>query len=169
MQIPKCKYCTASGERVLENVFRLGSTCSVSSGGIWASNRLHCSFLYTNVWKVTGHIGGRIGGHINGCFAGLLYLGCWLTEAVKTLEAVLVWVCSWCEILLLWVPPVLVLSGCSWSVWSTVVQEILPVLFQGLAIANPFKAKQESQGALESLDKPPCYILWCSELVLFSQ
>ena len=30
-----------------------------------------------------------------------------------------------------------------------VVQEILPVLFLRLAIANPFKTKQESQGALE--------------------
>ena len=48
-------------------------------------------------------------------------------------------------------------------------QEILPVLFLRLAIANPFKTKQESQGALEIPDEPPCYILWCSLLVLFSQ
>ena len=47
-----------------------------------------------------------------------------------------------------------------------VVQEILPVLFQRLTIADPFKAKQESQGALEIPDEPPCYILWCSLLVL---
>ena len=40
-----------------------------------------------------------------------------------------------------------------------VVQEILPVLLLRLAIANPFKTKQESQGALEILDEPPCYIL----------
>ena len=50
-----------------------------------------------------------------------------------------------------------------------VVQEILPVLFLRLAIANPFKTKQESQNALEILDEPPCYILQCSILVLFSQ
>ena len=43
-----------------------------------------------------------------------------------------------------------------------VVQGILPVLFLRLAIANPFKTKQESQGALEILDQPPCYILRCS-------
>ena len=43
-----------------------------------------------------------------------------------------------------------------------VVQEILPVLLLRLAIANPFKTKQESQGALEILDEPPCYILWHS-------
>ena len=43
-----------------------------------------------------------------------------------------------------------------------VVQEILPVLFLRLAIANPFKTKQESQDALEILDEPPCYILQCS-------
>ena len=117
MQIPKCKYLRASEERVLENVFRLGSTCSVSNEGIWASGWLHCSFLYTNVCEVSGCIV-----HIAGCLAGLLYLGCWKTKVVETLEAfetVLVWVCSWCEILLLWVPPVLVLSGLSWSVWST--------------------------------------------------
>ena len=40
-----------------------------------------------------------------------------------------------------------------------VVQEILPVLLLRLAIANPFKTKQESQGALEIPDEPPCYIL----------
>ena len=50
-----------------------------------------------------------------------------------------------------------------------VVQEILPVLFLRLAIADPFKTKQESQDALEIPDKPPCYILQCSLLVLFSQ
>ena len=83
MWIPKCKYLRASGESVLESVFRLGSTCSVSSKGVWASNWLHCSFLYTNVCKVTGHFGGHITSH----FAGLLYLGCWLTDAVETLEA----------------------------------------------------------------------------------
>ena len=128
MQIPKCKYLRASGEGVLENIFRLGSTCSVSSEGIWASDWLHCSFLYMNVCKAPGHIAGHvashIAGHVAGLVAGLSYLGCWLTEAVKTLEAfeavlVWVWVCNWCEILLLWVPPVLVLSGWSWSVWST--------------------------------------------------
>ena len=43
-----------------------------------------------------------------------------------------------------------------------VVQEILPVLFLRLAISNPFKTKQESQGALEIPDEPPCYILQCS-------
>ena len=43
-----------------------------------------------------------------------------------------------------------------------VVQEILPVLLLRLAIANPFKTKQESQGALEIPDEPPCYILQCS-------
>ena len=43
-----------------------------------------------------------------------------------------------------------------------VVQEILPVLLLRLAIANPFKTKQESQGALEIWDEPPCYILQCS-------
>ena len=43
-----------------------------------------------------------------------------------------------------------------------VVQEILPVLLLRLAIANPFKTKQESQGALEIPDEPPCYILWHS-------
>ena len=43
-----------------------------------------------------------------------------------------------------------------------VVQEILPVLLLRLAIANPFKTKQESQGAREILDEPPCYILRCS-------
>ena len=42
-----------------------------------------------------------------------------------------------------------------------VVQGILPVLLR-LAIANPFKTKQESQGALEIPDEPPCYILWHS-------
>ena len=47
-----------------------------------------------------------------------------------------------------------------------VAQEILPVLFLRLAIADPFKTEQESQGALEIPDKPPCYILWCSLLVL---
>ena len=46
------------------------------------------------------------------------------------------------------------------------VQEILPVLFLRLAIADPFKTKQESQGALEILDEPLCYILQCSLLVL---
>ena len=50
-----------------------------------------------------------------------------------------------------------------------VVQEILPVLFLRLAIADPFMTKQESQDALEMPDKPPCYILQCSLLVLFSQ
>ena len=40
-----------------------------------------------------------------------------------------------------------------------VVQQILPVLLLRLAIANPFKTKQESQGALEIPDEPPCYIL----------
>ena len=50
-----------------------------------------------------------------------------------------------------------------------VVQEILPVLFLRLAIADPFKTKQKSQDALEIPDEPPCYILWCSLLVLFSQ
>ena len=120
MQISKCKYLKASGERVLENVFRLGSTCNVSSGGMWASDWLCCSFLYMNVCKVTGHITGCVTGHS----AFFLYLGCWLSKAVKTLgvlESVLiwVWVSSWCEILLLWVPPVLLLSGWSGSVWST--------------------------------------------------
>ena len=43
-----------------------------------------------------------------------------------------------------------------------VVQEILPVLFLRLAIAGPFKTKQESQDALEILDEPPCYVLQCS-------
>ena len=124
MQIPKCKYLRASGERVLENIFRLGSTFSISSEGIWASDWSQCSFLYTNVCKAPGHVASHIAGHVAGCVAGLLYLGCWLTEAVETLEAfeavlVWVWVCSWCEILLLWVPPVLGLSGLSWSVWST--------------------------------------------------
>ena len=47
-----------------------------------------------------------------------------------------------------------------------VAQEILPFLFLRLAIADPFKAKQESQGALEIPDEPPCYMLWCSLLVL---
>ena len=47
-----------------------------------------------------------------------------------------------------------------------VVQEILPVLFLRLAIADPFKTKQESQDALEIPDKPPCYMLQCSLLVL---
>ena len=50
-----------------------------------------------------------------------------------------------------------------------VVQEILPVLFQRLAIADQFKTKQESQGTLEIPDKPPYYILQCSLLVLVSQ
>ena len=143
MQIPKCKYLRASGERVLENIFRLGSTCSVSSRGMWASDWLHCSFLYVNVCEATGCIAGHIASHVASCItgllasllaghhllgtchvAGLLYLGFWLNGVVETLEAlevvlVWVWVCSWCEILLLWVPPVLVLSGLSWSVWST--------------------------------------------------
>ena len=43
-----------------------------------------------------------------------------------------------------------------------VVQEILPVLLLRLAIANPFKTKKESQGALEIPDEPPCYFLRCS-------
>ena len=43
-----------------------------------------------------------------------------------------------------------------------VVQEILPVLLLRLAVANPFKTKQESQGALEIPDEPPHYILWHS-------
>ena len=68
MQIPKCKYLSTSGERVLENVFRLGSTCSVSSEGIWASDWSHCSFLYMNVCKVPGCVASHI--------EGLLYLGC---------------------------------------------------------------------------------------------
>ena len=84
MQIPKCKYLRASGERVLENIFRLGSTCSVNSEGIWASNWSCCSFLYMNVCKATGHVAGHIAGHVAGCvaghlaghIAGLLYLGC---------------------------------------------------------------------------------------------
>ena len=46
------------------------------------------------------------------------------------------------------------------------VQEILPVLFLRLTVADPFKTKQESQGALEISDEPPCYILQCSLLVL---
>ena len=46
-----------------------------------------------------------------------------------------------------------------------VVQEILPVLFLRLVIADPFKTKQESQDALKILDEPPCYILQCSLLV----
>ena len=114
MQIPKCKYLRASGERVLENVHRLGSTCSVSNGGMWVHNWLCCPFLHVNVCEATG------------CIAGHLYLCFWLlcNKAVETLEAseavlVWVWVCSWCEILLLWVPPVLLFSGLSWSVWST--------------------------------------------------
>ena len=142
MQIPKCKYLRASGERVLENIFRLGSTCSASSKGIWASDWSHCSFLYMYVCKATDHVAGHVAGHVvghivghiashiagdvaghvAGHITGLLYMGCWLNKAVETLEAleaVLVWVCSWCEILLLWVPPVLVPSGLSWSVWST--------------------------------------------------
>ena len=61
--------------------------------------------------------------------------------------------------------------GCSYQAYldlfdQLVAQEILPVLFERLAIADPFKAKQESQGALEILDKPPCYKLWCTLLVL---
>ena len=114
MWIPKCKYLRASGERVLENVLRLGSTCSVSNRGMWAHDWSHCPFLYVNVCEATG------------CVAGHLYLCFWLlcSEAVDALEAseavlVWVWVCSWGEILLLWVPPVLLLSGLSWSVWST--------------------------------------------------
>ena len=72
MWIPKCKYLRASGERVLENIFRLGSTCSVSSGGMWASDWSHHFFLYITVHEVTGHIASHITGHI----AGLLYVGC---------------------------------------------------------------------------------------------
>ena len=71
MWIPKCKYLRASGERVLENVFRLGSTCSVSSEGMWAQQLITAApFLYTNVCKVTGHITGHVTSH----FAGHLYL-----------------------------------------------------------------------------------------------
>ena len=40
-----------------------------------------------------------------------------------------------------------------------VVQEILPVLFLRLAIIDPSKTKQESQGALEIPDEPPYYII----------
>ena len=48
---------------------------------------------------------------------------------------------------------------CSYQVYldlcdQLVVQEILPVLFLRLAIADPFKTKQESQDALEILDEP---------------
>ena len=147
-----CKYLRASGERVLLNVHKLGSTCSVSREGIWASDWLPCPFIYADVWKVTGPL------------ASHLYLCFWLLldEAVETLgasEAVSVSACSWGEILLLWISLGLLLSP------ELVVQEILPVLFQRLTIADPFKAKQESQGALENPDEPPCYILWCSLLV----
>ena len=60
---------------------------------------------------------------------------------------------------------------CSYQVYLDLcdqlgIQEILPVLFLRLAIADPFKTKQESQDALEILDEPPCYILQCSLLVL---
>ena len=48
-----------------------------------------------------------------------------------------------------------------WNI-ALVVQEILPVLSLRLAIANPFKTKQESQGTLEIPYEPPCYILQCS-------
>ena len=63
---------------------------------------------------------------------------------------------------------------CSYQVYpdlcdQLVVQEILPVLFLRLVVADPFTTKQESQDALEIPDEPPCYILWCSLLVLFSQ
>ena len=81
MWIPKCKYLRASGERVLENVFKLGSTCSVSSRGMWAHDWLHCTFLYMNVCGVTGHIAS----HIAGCLYLCLYLLC--NKAVETLEA----------------------------------------------------------------------------------
>ena len=56
MWIPKCKYLRASRERVLENVLGLGSTCSVSNGGMWACNWSCCPFLYVNVCEVTGPI-----------------------------------------------------------------------------------------------------------------
>ena len=77
MWVPKCKYLRASVERVLENIFRLGSTCSVSSGGMQACNWSHCPFLYVNVCKVTGHVAG----HLYLCFLLLC------SEAVGTLEA----------------------------------------------------------------------------------
>ena len=60
MWIPKCKYLRASGERVLENVLRLGSTCSISNGGMWEHDWSHCPFLYVNVCKATGHIAGHL-------------------------------------------------------------------------------------------------------------
>ena len=50
---------------ILENVFRLGSTCSVSSEGIWASSWLCCFFLYMNVCEASGCIG-CIAGHLAG-------------------------------------------------------------------------------------------------------
>ena len=156
MQIPKCKYL---GVRVLESIRKLGSTCSISSEGIQAGDWLPCPFLYVNVWKVTG------------CPASHVYLCFWLLqdEAVETLgasEAALVSACGCGECcrsefhLNCPCQTYLVLFD------QLVVQEILPVLFQRLAIADPFKAKQESQGALEILDEPPCYKLYTSVLYL---
>ena len=95
MQIPKCKYLRASGERVLENVFRLGSTCSVSSGGMWACYWSHCPFPYMNVCEVTSHVASHVAGQVASHLYLCLCLLC--NEAVETLEApeaVLVWVCS---------------------------------------------------------------------------
>ena len=165
MQIPKCKYLRASGERVLENVFRLGSTCSVRSGGMWACDWSCCSFLYINVYEVTDHIAG----HIAGCGSH-----CWLHVPVSDYCAMkllrpyklqkLYWSESAADVKYCCYEFHLC---CSYQAYldlcdQLVVQEILPVLFLRLAIVDPFKTKQQSQDALEIPDEPPCYILWCS-------
>ena len=77
MWIPKCKYLRASGERVLENILKLGSTCRISNEGMWAHDWSHCPFLYVNACEVTGHIAS----HLYLCFCLLC------NEAVETLEA----------------------------------------------------------------------------------
>ena len=151
MWILKCKYLRASGERALENVFQLSSIWSISNGGMWACDWSYCPFLYVNVCEVTGHV------------ASHLYLCFWLL-CKKLLR-------SWKLLKLYWSESESAADVkyccyefhlcCSYQAYldlcdQLVVQEILPVPFLRLAIADPFKTKQEAQDVLEILDEPPC-------------
>ena len=114
MLIPKCKYLRASGERVLENIFRLGSTCSVSSWGMWACNWSCCSFLYINVYEVTGHVASHIAGQ---------QLHCWLhcQSPVAGCQSHC-WLCCWLPVaghqLHCWSPVPTFLTTVQWSCWD---------------------------------------------------
>ena len=121
---------------------------------------MHCPFLHVNVCEATGHIASCCQSPVpifDYCAMKLLrpwkLLKLYWSESESAAD---VKYCCY-EFHLC----------CSYQAYldlcdQLVVQEILPVLFLRLAIADPFKTKQESQDALEIPDEPPCYILQCS-------